>query len=107
MEVHAGADLRLPLTAALEDILGGKLGLRGYKKKSGTEEENGRDGIKIEKGTGKGKSKYTEMCIVDKGMYHFVSVVVGDYIPSTPWYSLVEDNTGEETRMLGTTSSST
>lgn len=32
VEVHASADLGLPLAAALEDILRGKLGLRGYKK---------------------------------------------------------------------------
>ena len=29
VEVYAGADLRLPLAAALQDILRGKLGLRG------------------------------------------------------------------------------
>lgn len=31
VEVYAGADLRLPLAAALQDILRGKLGLRGYR----------------------------------------------------------------------------
>lgn len=36
VEVHAGADLRLPLAAALEHILGRKFGLGGcvYKSKS-------------------------------------------------------------------------